>query len=863
MPWKCPRCHFENSDSARTCKRCSAPPDTSASLPNDPTRTLGRQGLDFKTGQLIAGRYEIVECLGEGGMGKVYKAHDLEVHEDVALKLIRPDISGDEGTIQRFRNELKLARKISHRNVCRMFDLGREGDGHFITMEYVPGEDLKTTIQRIGPLTIRKTLDVGKQICQGLSEAHGLGIIHRDLKPSNIIVDRAGNVRIMDFGIALSRESEGLTDPGAVPGTIDYLAPEVLSGKKPSSASDIYSLGIILYEMVTGRVPFQGKSAYQVAAKHMKEPPKDPVLLNPEVPPTLSRMILRCLSKDPAQRYQKAEEVCSELSRIEKGRPAAAAGPRWKRWWDSFTRKERLRRFAVVEMPLAIVAAGLVYLASERMCGRGGAAAQEQNASGWRNSIVVLPFTHLNMQEGQEHMWPTITDRIIRDLEKFPALKVINYQTALGYKDSTRSGREIAKRLGVNNILKGVITSEKDGFDVGVELDNMSSNTTSLSKAYISPTEKELYPIVDEISQAVAGKLGVLSGGPASPGVRSRDSTNPEANRYYHYGLMLRNRYLASKATSDFESSVNNFEKAIDLDPTFARVYWEMGILYEAKFIQDKRASDLAEMTRLLEEAYRQDHDLPEANVGMGWVYFNREEHDQAYRFFKRAYQLDMNSALINYHIGSFLRSLGLYGQARTHYARALDLEPDPSDFAVWHRLLADCESQMGLGEEADDVLRKAMEVNPDASLTLDDAVLMIKAGRFDEAGKLIDQAEGQMAAEHPGPEGLMEIRRHRALLYAASGHKEAAWALVRGEDPTANHTVIAVYALLGMKDKTIAGIQLGETRFDKYRWYPYSYLLLKNNPFFGSLRRDPAFKSIFQKEKDVYEERQKKFGDL
>jgi serine/threonine protein kinase/tetratricopeptide (TPR) repeat protein len=858
VAWRCPRCLSENPDDVLSCASCSTPRENVGPAAADPTKTLGRQAKGFETGQIVAGRYQIVECLGQGGMGKVYKAHDLEVHEDVALKLIRPDIASDEGTIQRFQNEMKLTRRIAHRNVCRMFDIGKEGPDRFITMEFVPGEDLKSTIQRIGTLTVRKTLDIGKQICQGLSEAHRQGVIHRDLKPSNIIVDRSGNVHIMDFGIALSRETEGLTDPGAVPGTIEYLAPEVLDGKKPDAVSDIYSLGVILYEMLTGRVPFRGRSTYQVAAKHLGESPRDPALLNPSVSPALGRLILKCLAKDPARRYQKAEDVCAALGRIEKGLPEPVEGTWPRRLWQGIRRMPRFRRFVAIDVPLALVAAVIVYLViPSTPDGR------EQDSSGWKNSIIVVPLKHENMKDGQDHIWPTLTGRIIEDLGKFKTLKVTGYDTAYRYKDSTLPDRDIGKRVKADNVLRGVITSENDGFDVRVELGSLTSGGTVFSKDYISPTEKELYPIADEIAQAVAAKLGVVPAGGDGAGIKSRDSTNPEANRYYQYGLKFKNAYYRSEQADDFESSVKNFRMAIDLDPRFARVYWELGTLYEIRFVRDKAPSDLAEMNGLLEEAYREDPDLPESNVGMGWVYFNREDHDQAYRFFKRAYQLDMNSALINYHIGSFLRSLGLYAQARTHYARALALDPVPGDFAVWHQVLADCETQIGLRKEAADVLRQAMAVNPDPHLSLDYAVLLIKEGRRDEAAPFIVEAERQFAAARLGDEGTVLIRRHKALLDAASGLAGAARDLIKDEGPTANHVVVSVYALLGMKEKAVDGIRMGETGFAKYRWYPYSYLLLKNNPLLDNLRRDPAFESILQSERELYEGRLKKYGDL
>jgi serine/threonine protein kinase len=272
-------------------------------------------------GTTFAERYEIIEELGKGGMGRVYKVFDQKIKEVVALKLIRPEISADENTIARFNNELRLARKISHRHVCRMYDLGEEGPSHFITMEYVPGEDLKRFIKRSGQLTAGKAVSIAKQVCEGLAEAHNLGIIHRDLKPQNIMIDENGNTRIMDFGIARFLEGEGMTTQGVMIGTPDYMAPEQAELEGVDQRSDIYALGIILFEMVTGRVPFEGKTPLSMAMKHKNQAPPNPRDFNAQVTEDLSRVILRCLEKEKNQRYQSVEDLIADLKNIEEGLP--------------------------------------------------------------------------------------------------------------------------------------------------------------------------------------------------------------------------------------------------------------------------------------------------------------------------------------------------------------------------------------------------------------------------------------------------------------------------------------------------------------------------------------------------------------
>ena len=218
-------------------------------------------------GSLFAGRYQVIEELGKGGMGRVYKVLDTEVNTKVALKLIRAEISEDPETVERFRNELKTARDISHKNVCRMYDLGKEAGSYFITMEYVPGEDLKSMIRMSGQLGLGTAVAIARQVCEGLAEAHKRGVFHRDLKSSNIMVDREGTARVMDFGIARSAKVKGITGAGVMIGTPEYMSPEQVEGKEVDARSDIYSLGIILYEMVTGRLPFEGDTPFSVGVK--------------------------------------------------------------------------------------------------------------------------------------------------------------------------------------------------------------------------------------------------------------------------------------------------------------------------------------------------------------------------------------------------------------------------------------------------------------------------------------------------------------------------------------------------------------------------------------------------------------------
>jgi serine/threonine-protein kinase len=321
MSKTCPKCQTVNPDDSKFCKECATPLGPSEAAELSVTKTLETPPDVLSRGTLFAGRYEVIEAIGAGGMGRVYRVEDKKVGQEIALKLIRPEIASNERSVERFRQELKTARMISHRNVCRMFDLGEDMGTYFITMEYVPGEDLRSFLRRSKRLSMATVVDIGKQISDGLAEAHRLGIVHRDLKSSNIMIDREGNARIMDFGIARLLSAKGITAAGIAVGTPDYMSPEQVEGKEADGRSDIYSLGIILYEMAAGRVPFEADTAYAVGYKHTHERPLSPRALNPQIPEDLNALILKCLEKAPEERPQTAGDLRAELEKIEKGLP--------------------------------------------------------------------------------------------------------------------------------------------------------------------------------------------------------------------------------------------------------------------------------------------------------------------------------------------------------------------------------------------------------------------------------------------------------------------------------------------------------------------------------------------------------------
>jgi len=354
---KCPRCQSDNPEGTRFCGHCGLELRGTSPKPHAATVTYQTPTKGLERGTVFARRFEIIEEIGRGGMGTVYKAFDTKIREVVALKVLKSDIATDPDFIERFQNEMKLARKVAHRHVCRMYDLNEEGSTYYLSMEYVQGEDLKSFIRRSGHLNEAKAVALGRQIADGLAEAHRLGIVHRDLKPQNIMIDRDGNAKIMDFGIARSLHGRGLTTTGAIIGTPEYMSPEQAEAAEVDRRSDIYSLGVILYEMITGRVPFEGETPFAIALKHRGEPAPDPKELNDQISPSFSRLVLKCLEKGKDDRYQQADDVAANLERIirERPTPRPSTAPR-----KPLTTREFTVRFSLMKVIVPVLAAVLV-----------------------------------------------------------------------------------------------------------------------------------------------------------------------------------------------------------------------------------------------------------------------------------------------------------------------------------------------------------------------------------------------------------------------------------------------------------------------------------------------------------------------
>lgn len=664
---KCPQCGIENPDGIQFCSECAAPLIPGGKGPTETTQTFQNSVQELSTGSIFAGRYKIIEELEKGGMGRIYKAFDTEVNEKVALKLIKPEISTDAKAIERFRNELKYARKIAHRNVCRMFDLGKEGGNFYITMEYIAGEDLKSFIKRSGRLTIAKAVSLTKQVCGGLAEAHRLHVVHRDLKPKNIMIDIDGNARILDFGIARSLQSEGITGEGVMIGTPEYMSPEQVETKDVDSRSDIYSLGIILFEMLTGRLPFTGETPLSVAMKQKTSKPPDPQSLNPQIPADLNRMIFKCLEKDRSKRYQSVEEILNDLNKIESEilTTETIVPKRRTRITDEITVTIGVKKFLIPVF--AVIAVGILALV---IFGPSKKKVILPVISD-KPSLAVMYFKNNTGDENFNHWRSALSDLLITDLSQSQRISVLsaerlfNILTQLNQVEATTYSsdilKEVALRGGVSNVLVGNFTKANGTFRINTSLQNPNTGEVIALERLEGEGEGSFYDMVDELTLNIKEKFEFSPQeieNDIDKEVSTITTSSPEAYKFYSEGRKLH-------LTGNYQQSIEKMLEVLDIDPDFAMAHRSLSSSYgnlgfpPARVNAIKKAFELSfkasdrerfiiagDYYRLSEEtfdkaieAYDQLLEMyPDDSTGLtnlGLVYYEIENFDRAEKEYK------------------------------------------------------------------------------------------------------------------------------------------------------------------------------------------------------------------------------------
>jgi eukaryotic-like serine/threonine-protein kinase len=769
------------------------------------------------------GPYEILAPIGAGGMGEVYRARDTRLGREVAVKVLPEHLADDPQALARFEQEGKAVAALSHPNILVLFDVGAHEGTHYAVTELLEGETLRDRLAR-SPLSWRKTIELGVALAEGLSAAHGRDIVHRDIKPGNIFLTTVGQVKILDFGLArwqrkTSSEDDTVTvsevQAGAVSGTIGYMSPEQVRGDEVGPSSDIFSLGCVLYEAVTGRRAFAGKSAGDTMAAILKDDPAPIADTGKQAPAELERVIERCLAKNPAQRFHSAHDLAFALKGMLSGvgdKPAAAAG----------THGVRLRMFLAIAAAVILVAAGLFYWRSR--------------AARSIDSIAILPFANTGGNPDTDYLSDGITESLMDSLSELPNLKVMSRSAVSRYKGNEPDVRSVGRELGVRAVLMGRIAQRGENLTVSAELVDASDDSRMWGEQYNRKLADAL-AVQNEIAHQIVDRLRLRLTNAQITHITTRQTANPEAYRLY-----LKGRYFAAQFTPDgLDKGMNYFRQAIALDPAYALAY--DGVSYYYALLEDITEAPAAVMPKA-EEAARKamelDDSLVEPHVEQAFNYTCYDyDWPAAEREFQRAFSLNPNYAPAHEFYSWYLISQGRVDQALQEGRRAVELDPLSAEI---HSVLGSDLYYAHRYEEAAAEIHKALEVDPNYWIGYYDmGEVYAQQGRLDDA-----IAAQRKAAEIFGTTSwpLAEIARN----YALEGKLPEAHQALRDLLARAQHFrvspygIATVYAALGDKDQAFAQLEQAYTQRTQYMDF------LKLDPELDSLRSDPRFQVLLRR---------------
>ena len=775
------------------------------------------------------GPYEVLSPLGAGGMGEVYRARDARLDREVAIKVLPERLTEDPAALSRFEREAKALAALSHPNVLTILDFGQQDRVAYAVMELLEGETLRARLTR-SQMSWREAAELGFELADGLAAAHSRGIVHRDLKPENVFLTSHGRAKILDFGLARregpseepdhtrQKTQTQVTEPGSVMGTVGYMSPEQVSGLPADARSDIFALGCVLYEMVSGGRPFEGRTHGEVLAAILRDEPVE--LSGSQLPADLTGVIRHCLQKKPEQRFQSARDLAFALKAIVSGSavPAPVSVP-----------VGRFRKLGVGLAAAAVVALGLG-VALWRGLSSGGNAVQ---------SIAVLPFQNLSADPAQEYFVDGMTEELIADLSKIQNLRVISRTSIMQYKGTKKLLSQIARELNVGSVVEGSVMRSGQRVRIRVQLIKAATEQHLWGESY----EKDLTDVLAaqaEAARTIVGEIKVRLTPEEGERLARRRSVDPDA-----YDAYLKGRYHQSKFTPEgHERSLEFFQKAIEKDPTYASAYAGMATTYGFMASSGMLAAREAipKLEWAAKKAQQLDDTLGEVHAALAVLRRQKWDLKGAGEEYRKAIALSPQDAVIRMQYATHLRTDERWAEAIEEGKRAQELDPLSAETA---KTLGATYSWAGHYDEAIRQYNRALEIDPNFSLAHDllaDAYARKKMYReaISEEKKYLSLSGDEEAAEELGRD------------FANLGYRGAMRALYR--KTLALMQEAAKYTYISPVELAILHANIGE-KDQAFRWLEKAFEerhprlnFLKAAPQFEPLRSDPRFAEMVRR---------------